>query len=311
MASANHSFAVSASKPSPVLSSNSFTSHTLASGNLMHRNGSATNPMGALTDSSGSHSRESSHSLGASSAAQPEQHHAVATQAAKPFYQQHRLAAGSAYEGSSIGQASASPSPSRSSFGAESAVSMTTDGRPPLRCTLSDGVAHAGPSFTSPFYSSASAGGSASNLSASLAPPSLVHSLSNSSIGTSSLASPLLSGSAAFMGMTGSASGPGSALGSLYGSQTRQPTIVTPPQQGPLSPSDQRTSLLVLNLPFKIRWQDLKVSSRRPSILSAMGTRSLTPSLSYRTSSADLLALCSVQMFRSLLTAFREDLVRS
>lgn len=39
------------------------------------------------------------------------------------------------------------------------------------------------------------------------------------------------------------------------------PALLEPPSaENPIGSSDQRASLLVLNLPLKVRWQDIKVS---------------------------------------------------
>ncbi|PWN30099.1 RNA-binding domain-containing protein, partial [Jaminaea rosea] len=66
---------------------------------------------------------------------------------------------------------------------------------------------------------------------------------------------------------------------SLAGSSStqQQPPVVTPPLAGPLSSSDQRTSLLVLNLPFKVRWQDVKDLFRRSAGTVLRADVSLTP----------------------------------
>lgn len=187
-----------------------------------------------------------------------------------------RLVADNIFAPGSYGQSSPADSPARSSFGAESAVAISSDTRPPLRGTLSDGLSQPHGAPLSSFYSSASGTGSASNL----APPSLVHSLSNSSLTNPSIVSPVSNAAMAPVmsrSASGSGSGSASALGSLYGSQTRQPSLVTPPLQGPLSSSDQRTSLLVLNLPFKIRWQDLKDLFRRSAGTVLRADVSLTP----------------------------------
>lgn len=198
------------------------------------------------------------------------------------------------------GHASSSPSPSRSSFGADSVsgISMTSGfmSRPPLRGTLSDGLppgatSQYGNAFTPPLYSSGSAAGSTSNLSSSLHPPSLVHSLSNSSLNSavaSSVTSPLIGPNA------------GSFDVSPFNIQSQQGNSELPPFQGPLSANDPRTSLLVLNLPYKVRWQDLKVSDHLP-----VQHADLNACL---TSLASPLSLCTQDLFRrSSGTVLRAD----
>lgn len=125
--------------------------------------------------------------------------------------------------------------------------------RPPMRDTLSDGTTNVSVAFTSPFRS---AGSNAS----SQVPPGLPHTSSSSSIGS--------------VGSVGqdasSGGGPGVTLArpahhkTAGGSQMSPavlPALLEPPSaESPIGSSDQRASLLVLNLPLKVRWQDIKVS---------------------------------------------------
>ncbi|CAO1626333.1 unnamed protein product [Sympodiomycopsis kandeliae] len=182
------------------------------------------------------------------------------------------------------GYGSVSPSPSRSSFGADSSAGGPPGGslsngslggistsdlttRPPLRGSLSEGMppplSSGAPSEQNSLhpslYSSASGNGSASNLSSQFYATSLSHSTSNSS-----LHSPA-----------------GSIASPQYGNGLRKESAgiaaMQPPVNGPLSSSDPRTSLIVLNLPYKVRWQDLKDLFRRSAGTVLRADVSLTP----------------------------------
>lgn len=192
--------------------------------------------------------------------------------------------------------------------GVTDAIRDATSTRPSLRETLSDGL----PPSASDFYNLPSSSvGSTGNL----APPNLAHTLSSSSsVGSpaGSVGSPM-SANAPTYTASSSLSASSSIQSSLAGSSStqQQPPVVTPPLAGPLSSSDQRTSLLVLNLPFKVRWQDVKVSSYRFRLVHLTLVADSAISFLRRTSSVARPALSFALTSLSHLTGAPEALAQS
>lgn len=230
----------------PVASGASANTNGHQSGSVAGLARTATNTSAGSGNAS-SHSRDSSHSNASASGRQPAQYQQ------RPQTSSHLFAGSSDSHSSSsndrqgfsssaglgitqplLSSASDRPPYGMNSTGPSISGSMGSEHRPPLRGSISDGVS--GAPLPPPFFS-----GSATNAAGqpgSQSPfqqPTLVHSSSNSS----------LNAAAASM-MPPSQTGP-----STYG-------LINPPGS---TPGDPRTSLLVSNLPYKVRWQDLKVST--------------------------------------------------
>lgn len=216
----------------------------LQSGSVADLARTATNTSSGSGNAS-SHSRDSSHSNFSASGRQTAQYQQ------RPSSSSHLFTASSDFPTSSsndrqgfsssgglgITQSLAPSTSDRSAYGANNAGpplsdTMGSEQRPPLRGSISDGIS--GAQLPPPFFS-----GSAANVAgqqgvqSGFQQPKLMHSSSNSS----------LNSAAASMMQ------PGQSGQATYG-------LMNPPGA---TPGDPRTSLLVSNLPYKVRWQDLKV----------------------------------------------------